>query len=227
MTGRTLAIGDIHGCDVALETLLVNLRPTTEDTVIVLGDVVDRGPNTRHAIDLLLALQETCNLKFILGNHEEMMLDSLQRNDLLFWLRYGGQDTLLSYGVSIDDILPHHLEFLQAGLPYYETDSHIFVHAFIEKDVPLAEQSDEWLRWYRIEEGEERPSSEKCVICGHSSQQSGRPLILDGSVCIDTWAYGEGSLSCLDVGADLLYQATQAGEFRDGVSLAEFHKPAS
>ena len=223
MTGRTLAIGDIHGCDVALETLLVNLQPAADDTIVILGDVVDRGPNTRRAIDLLLSLQTTCDLKFILGNHEEMMLEALRQNDLLFWLRFGGHETLLSYGGPIDDILPHHLDFLQAGLPYYETDSNIFVHAFLEPGVPPGEQSAEWLRWYKIDGGEERPSVEKRVVCGHSSQQSGRPLILDGSVCIDTWAYGDGSLSCLDIGTDLLYQATQAGEFRDGVALAEFH----
>ncbi len=57
MSSRTLAIGDIHGCDTALETMLSNLQPTSDDTVIVLGDVVDRGPNTKRCMELLLDLK--------------------------------------------------------------------------------------------------------------------------------------------------------------------------
>src|SRR5688572_29457930 len=96
---RTLAIGDIHGCHIALENLLEQLQILPGDTVIVLGDVVDRGPGTKESIEQLLELQKSSSLIFLMGNHEEMMLDA-RKGDRIerAWLRYGGQETLDSYG---------------------------------------------------------------------------------------------------------------------------------
>ncbi len=71
---RVIAIGDIHGCDVALETLLDAIDPRPEDLIITLGDIVDRGPNSRRSLDLLIDLRDRCQYIGILGNHEEMML---------------------------------------------------------------------------------------------------------------------------------------------------------
>lgn len=220
MSGRTLAIGDIHGCDVALELLLEKLEPTADDRVIVLGDVVDRGPNTRRAIDLLLELGQTCELKFILGNHEEMMLGTLQTGDWLDdWLRFGGAETLQSYGGAFDDVPAQHLDFLRAGLNYCETETEIFVHANLEPDMPFDLQLPEWLRWERLTGYEPPHESGKRIVCGHTSQRSGIPLVFDGWVCIDTWVYGAGWLCGLDVGEDLLYQTSQSGDSRDTVPL--------
>lgn len=214
MPGRTLAIGDIHGCDVALETLLEKVPPAHDDTVVVLGDVVDRGPNTKRAVDLLLELQKECKLKFILGNHEEMMLEAVRSGKWLRdWLEFGGSETLQSYGGEVEDVPSEHLDFFAAGLDYYETETEIFVHAKLEPEVPLEMQTPEWLRWERLTGREPPHESGKRVVCGHTSQKSGEPLVFDGWVCIDTWVYGDGCLSALDVGTDVLYQATQAGDF--------------
>ncbi|MCY2963050.1 MAG: metallophosphoesterase, partial [Planctomycetota bacterium] len=76
MPGRTLAIGDIHGCDFALEKLLTSVAPTSEDTLVVLGDVIDRGGGSKQVLDQLLALSKTTRVIFIRGNHEEMMLEA-------------------------------------------------------------------------------------------------------------------------------------------------------
>jgi len=219
--GRTLAIGDIHGCDVALETLLSNMQPTDDDTVVVLGDVVDRGPNTKRVIELLLELQTTCRLKLIAGNHEEMMLNALNRHDMFFWLNFGGHETMLSYGGPLDDIPPTHVDFLKAALTYYETEREIFVHAGLDPNVPLPQQTPDLLRWYKLDGSETPHSSGKRVVCGHTSQKSGMPIVGDGWVCIDTWVYGEGWLTCLDVGTDALYQARQTGQYHDGLTLAD------
>ena len=214
MAGRTLAIGDIHGCDVALGVLLEKLQPTKADTVVVLGDVVDRGPNTRRAVDLLIDLQRSCRLVFIMGNHEEMMLDALRSRDMYFWLSVGGRQTLLSYGDETADVPANHLEFLAAGVAWHETDDDIFVHAFLEPHVELDKQSPEWLRWYKIDGTEPRPHPTKRVVCGHTSQKSGKPILGDGWICIDTYAWGDGWLTCLDVGRNLLYQSKQNGQYR-------------
>ena len=75
---RLFAIGDIHGCDVALDALLQWMAPTPDDIVVTLGDYIDRGMNSRGVIDRLIALNEQTQWVGILGNHEEMMLDVIE-----------------------------------------------------------------------------------------------------------------------------------------------------
>ena len=222
VSGRTFAIGDIHGCHIALEVLLAHIEPTAADTIVVLGDVVDRGPGSKQAVDQLLQLQQTCKLVFIMGNHEEMMLEAVAGGPAdQDWLVFGGRETMESYGNRYDLIPQTHLEFLQAGINFWETDSDIFIHANLEPGVELPEQTAEWLRWTRLTGFEYPHPSGKRVLCGHSTQRSGLPLIDDGWVCLDTWVYGDGWLTCLDVDNDVLHQTRQDGSLRHGVRLNE------
>ncbi len=217
MTGRTLAIGDIHGCDVALNTLLPALSISPEDTVVVLGDVVDRGPGSKQVIDRLLQLSQECRLIFILGNHEQMMLDALVRGGPVEpWLRYGGTATLFSYDGDPQKIPAAHVEFLQSGRDLWETDDELFIHANLEPDVALDCQTEEWLRWTHLSGRETPHPSGKLVVCGHTPQKSGLPLTLSGWICIDTFACGAGWLTCLDVASDEYFQASQSGLSRAG-----------
>lgn len=194
-----------------------NLEIAADDTVIVLGDVVDRGPGSQDVIEQLLDLKSRCTLRCLLGNHEEMMLDALAGGEwTVTWLRYGGDATLSSYGGDPDRIPPHHLEFLKQGLNYWEDDRNLFIHANLEPGVPLQKQLGEWLRWTHLTSLEQPHPSGKRIVCGHTPQRSGVPLVLPGWVCIDTLAFGSGWLTCLDVGTDEIYQANQAGQFRSG-----------
>lgn len=216
MPGRTLAIGDIHGCDRALDVLLDAVAPAAEDTLVVLGDVVDRGPGTKQAVDRLLELQDACRLVFILGNHEEMMLEALDTGEWMDdWLSFGGRETIDSYGGAVEDVPAEHREFLARGLDYWQTDSEIFVHAGLDPDLALERQPVEILRWTRISGIEPPHPSGKRVVCGHSSQKSGVPLLADGWICIDTFAYGGQFLTALDVEADRLWQAHASGRVRE------------
>src|ERR1044072_7889016 len=105
MAARTLVFGDSHGCAVALNVLLEKLAVTADDTVVLLGDVVSRGPATKQCVDRLLELQQACKLIFIRGNHEEMMLDSLHHGKLEeIWLKHGGREALDSYGGAYEAI---------------------------------------------------------------------------------------------------------------------------
>ena len=217
MAARTLAIGDIHGCDVALRTLLAALAPTDDDTVVVLGDVVDRGPDSRSVIEQLLTLRRQCRLVLLLGNHEEMMLDALAGGEWAEgWLRYGGTTTLASYEGDAHGIPLQHLEFLRSGRDFWETDRELFIHANLEAGVPLGEQHPEWLRWTHLSGTEQPLPSGKRVICGHTPQKSGEPLVLPGWVGIDTFACGGGWLTGLDVDTNEYRQANQAGKERHG-----------
>src|SRR6187397_2193986 len=100
---QVIAIGDVHGCAKALRALLEIIRPQREDTIIFLGDCVDRGPESRQVIDELLVLREKCHLVPLLGNHEEMMLnylDGIPQPDN--WLDVGGMATCKSYSSQLN-----------------------------------------------------------------------------------------------------------------------------
>lgn len=224
MPGRTIAIGDIHGCDVALDALLRELAPAPEDTLVQLGDVIDRGPNSRGCIDRMLELRSQCRLVHLLGNHEEMFLDALAGG--LWsnaWPGYGGREMLVSYGGALDAIPSAHLDFIKAGKDYFEVATDIFAHATINPALPLEQQSAHFLRWSRLTGRVAPHVSGRRVLCGHTAQNSGRPVVFDGWVCLDTCAYCEqGALSALVLGDDLLYQADQRGTFRGVFSLTDF-----
>jgi serine/threonine protein phosphatase 1 len=216
VAGRILAVGDVHGCDHALATLLETLEPTAADTFVFLGDIIDRGPSSKQVIDRILRLREQCTVILIMGNHEELLRESISRQAIRDqWLKVGGQATLDSYGGSIDDIPSSHLRFLVSASPLWETDDNVFIHASLETDVSLANQTNLFLRWKHIGGTEPPHPSGKRVICGHTSQRDGKPLVFDGWACIDTYAHGSGWLTCLDVAADHVYQTTQSGKVRD------------
>ena len=213
----TWAIGDIHGCLTALETVLGLMRPTSADTVVVLGDVVDRGPDSRGAIDRILQLATECRVVTITGNHEEMMLSALEGGQWLEpWLRRGGQRVLDSYGGDPTAVPEGHLAFLKGGVDYWFTERAIFVHANLEPGVALEAQTTEWLRWRRVLGSEPVFAEGYRVFCGHTPQLSGVPGEWPGWLAIDTQAYAGGWLSAVEVESGVLYQANERGEAREG-----------
>ncbi len=223
MSGRVIAIGDIHGCHVALETLLDAVAPRQGDCLVVLGDVIDRGPGTRQCIDQLLGWQHRCRVVHLMGNHEEMFLDALAGGSWTQgWLTYGGREMLESYDATTEGIPPEHLHFIRGGKDFFETDREIFVHGNLRPQVPVDHEQSQWLRWARFQPHDHWHISGKRVICGHTAQPDGRPVGGPNYLCIDTCAYGpDGALSALDVETGMIWQATQAGELRDARPLAE------
>jgi serine/threonine protein phosphatase 1 len=105
-----------------------------------------------------------------------------------------------------------HWQFLeQRCLGYFETATHIFVHANLWPDEPLKEQPDLMLFWEPMTANQKPHVSGKTVICGHTAQHTGEPWNLGHTVCLDTWVYGKGFLSCLDLESGTVYQASQSG----------------
>ncbi len=215
---RTLAIGDIHGCLTALETLLTLVDVQPDDLLVTLGDYVDRGPHSRGVLDLLIALWWQEQLVAIRGNHDDMMLEARHKHSARDnWLALGGDATLKSYGkkASLKNVPPEHWEFLErVCVNYYETPTHIFVHAGLWPDVPLDEQP-EFVLFYERFVNPPPHQSGKIMICGHTNQKSGLPNNKGHAVCIDTRAYGGGWLTCLHVETGHLWQANQKGETRE------------
>jgi Calcineurin-like phosphoesterase len=145
--GRIIAIGDIHGCSAALAVLIRAIDPTPLDTLVFLGDYIDRGPNSRGVLEQVIALADRCIVVPLLRNHEEILIGALEgQSDLDFWLKFGGMEALASYGNSsgrgirpggLRSIIPaSHLEFIKDCQGYYETVRHLFVHAFYDPNRP-------------------------------------------------------------------------------------------
>jgi serine/threonine protein phosphatase 1 len=216
MRARTIAIGDIHGCAAALAAILAAIKPAKQDTLVFLGDYVDRGPDSRGVIEQILELQDRCRVVPLLGNHEVMLLDALENGtDGANWLPYGGAETLVSYDGAIFNIPPSHREFLRNLKLYYETDTYFFVHANYIADIPLAEQPDYALLWEHLLAAlPPRHESGKTAIVGHTAQRSGEIMDLDHVVCIDTYCHGGGWLTALDVDAWDVWQADKQGRMR-------------
>jgi len=217
---RELAIGDIHGCGRALNTLLEVLQPQRTDTVVFLGDYIDRGPDSCGVLETILDLGRTCNVIALSGNHEKMLLQSPTK-PLAFaeWLKQGGRATLESYHHhggerDLGAIPDRHWTFLREQiLDYWESDSHIFVHGSIHPNLDLDEQPDFLLFWQIFTDPTVHKSG-KQIVCGHTSQKAGWPAIFEGGVCIDTWACGGGWLTCFDTTGGTFVQANELGQHR-------------
>lgn len=224
MAGRTIAIGDIHGCSAALGALIEAVAPGPEDTVVTLGDYINRGPDTRGVLDRLIALAGRCRLVPLLGNHEEMLLDALADiTNLRRWLTCGGADTLRSYGWTrggprraLADWVPEpHRKVLAGCRPYHETTTQLFVHAGYVPELPMNQQPGLALRWRVTDTRTAAPHhSGKVAVVGHTPQRAGEVLDLGFLVCIDTNCVRGGWLTALDTTTGRIWQADRTGRLR-------------
>ena len=216
MARRTIAIGDIHGCAKALATLIEAIGPTEDDVLVPLGDYVDRGPQSREVVDQLIELVDRCQLIPLLGNHESMMLSSLESSEVYdHWCRVGGRETVDSYGGSLDGLPFEHTVFLRGLKRHYETDTHLFVHANYDATLSLEQQPDRLLLWEHVVHTlPGRHCSGKTAVVGHTPQGSGEILDMGYLICIDTYCFGGGWLTALDVESGKVWQANRDGDLR-------------
>lgn len=207
---RTIAIGDIHGCANELKALLELVAPQAGDTIVFLGDYIDRGPDSKTVIDTILDLQEHCHVVPLVGNHEVMLLDAFEQPLMRsLWLQFGGRQTLDSYEGTLDSIPEQHLTFLRDCARYHETEDHLFVHANYLPKTPLNQQDPQILLWTHLTELRPQPHvSGKRVIVGHTPQKNGKILDYGHLVCLDTYCFGNGVLTAMDVNTNQIWQTT-------------------
>jgi len=217
----TYAIGDIHGCNDLFIKLLAEIRTDAErlgdePRIVLLGDYVDRGPDSRGVLDTILELEGAswCTVSVLLGNHEEMLkrflLDSTYGAD---WLAFGGAATLSSYGVAIPPKLASDDDWQQTRREFARAmpDAHgalldraqlklicgdyLFVHGGVRPGSPLAGQGPETLLWIRDEFLASPKACDYAVVHGHSARQS---VTNDNwRVGVDTGAYATGVLTAV------------------------------
>jgi serine/threonine protein phosphatase 1 len=217
---RVYAVGDIHGRLDLLEELLERMaaddagRPAADTVVIFLGDLIDRGPESAQVVERLIELgAKAADVRFLLGNHEEVFLKSMAGDEkaLSFFLRIGGKPTILSYGISSEELsatdypellallrqrVPQsHVEFLSEFEDMIVLGDYAFVHAGVRPGVALDLQTPAALRWIRDEFLSHPVPLEKIIVHGHtiSEDVEERPHRLG----IDTGAYASGRLTAM------------------------------
>jgi serine/threonine protein phosphatase 1 len=215
---KTYVIGDIHGCALAFFALVNELPLRPIDTVVTLGDYVDRGPRSADVFKWLFKLRERCKLVPILGNHDLAMLQAWQSPASVdYWLSIGGADTLRSYGknATIDSVPQAHIDFLRECALYHETDTHFFVHANYVPELSLDEQNEVDLLWISLQQRLPGPhKSGKIAIVGHTTQAKGEILDLPHLKCLDTGCCYNGWLTCLELTTGQIWQVNDYAEWR-------------
>ncbi len=152
---RTIAISDIHGFSKTFRSLLDRIGFTKDDQLFILGDCIDRGPDSKGVLDTIIKLEKDgYRINYIMGNHEEMMLKAhYNPSQTVMWKFNGGDTTLKSFGVTQAKNIPaKYIRFIESLDDYYEIENYIFVHAGLNmrNENPLQdEHSKLWItNWY-------------------------------------------------------------------------------
>lgn len=191
-----MAVGDIHGCYDKLVRLMKKLdfRPDV-DTLVFLGDYVDRGEQTADVVQYVMELSETSGgVVPLKGNHEQLFLSYLAGREEYAFLLNGGVQTLSSYG-GAEGIPTRHKQFIEGLKNYYETQDYIFVHAGLRPETPLDRQTAQDMLWIRADFIHSDHNHGKRVVFGHTPMV--KPLVAKNKIGIDTGAVFGGKLTCL------------------------------
>ncbi|MBR1285386.1 serine/threonine protein phosphatase [Bradyrhizobium sp. AUGA SZCCT0177] len=201
----TFAIGDVHGCFDKMEALLLacdEVRAGREVRYVFIGDYVDRGPDTRKVIDLLMRRQLSEGHRFIClrGNHDQMLItaasDRRSDRDLMNWWANGGEQTLDSYGVNDPSALPaEHLKWIKALPVRFADQKRLFVHAGIRPGTSIADQSEDDLLWIREPFLSFKADYGIFVVHGHTPTKSRLPDLRSHRLNLDTGACFGGELT--------------------------------
>ena len=216
---RIYAIGDVHGRADLLKLLLLQieidtlLHSVSQPITVLVGDYIDRGPNSRQVIDLLLEHRRSHEMVFLKGNHEQLLLKFLEEPaTLAHWQQCGGLETLISYGLKPpinasffeQTKLAHdfgnmlsgdHRQFLEALKLFFSCGDFLFVHAGLRPLVPIEQQKEDDLLWIRDEFLFWDKPFEKIVVHGHTPVLE--PDIQFNRINIDTGAFATERLTCL------------------------------
>ena len=215
---RVYAVGDIHGRLDLLEAAIAAIeaddakcRPA-QTTIILLGDLIDRGPDSAGVVAAARAWSERRPVRILLGNHEEMLLRALDSDEIMRqFLRFGGRETVLSYLAEPDiyhradlaearalmerAIPARDLDFIRSFEDSIAIGDYLFVHAGIDPELPLDAQRTGDLRWIREPFLSHTGDLGAVVVHGHTITE--QPQVRPNRIGIDTGAYDSGRLTAL------------------------------
>lgn len=215
---RVYAVGDIHGRLDLFDAMIAAIErddagsSPAATTVVLLGDLVDRGPDSAAVLARASEWQRRRSVRILCGNHEEMFLASFDNREVLrHFLQFGGRETLASYGIEaqprkkqeFDELqalmrqrVPEEdLAFMRSFENFVEIGGYAFVHAGILPEIGLDKQSQEDLRWIREPFLSFAEPHSHVVVHGHTVNQEVE--LRDNRIGIDTGAFSSGCLTAL------------------------------
>lgn len=242
---RAYVIGDVHGRLDLLDQLLAQIheeidrRPTRKTVIALVGDLIDRGPQSAEVIERLRTYRrDKVRLVVLLGNHEEVLLRILDgESDLIQkWLSYGGSQCLASYGVDPSSVLEMeseealaiirsaipraHVRFLNECADTFRFGDYLVVHAGIRPGVEIAQQRQVDLRWIRSPFLEHPGDHGAVIVHGHTITEAAEERA--NRIAIDTGAYATGRLTALAIeGAERWYLDTVSCKERSCVAAGD------
>lgn len=210
---RIIVVADIHGDDDKFRKALKSVSLKKTDKLILLGDLIDRGKNSKKVLDTLQLLKDSGfkNIIYIRGNHEQMLLDAFENEEKEYvWLKNGGDKTLKSFRVNFANQIPaFYIELIKSSIPYYEYEKYIFVHAGLnfELDNPLEDlHSMMWIRDISVDLYNKSKYSDRKIIHGHTPIEQNSILNTfdkKNIINLDNGIYlkrdGFGNLTILDI----------------------------
>jgi serine/threonine protein phosphatase 1 len=239
---RAYVIGDVHGCLDLLEQLLARItaeierEPQPKVSLVFLGDVVDRGPASAEVVEKLRTLSiPGASVHFIMGNHEEVMLRVIEGETELLrsWLRFGGSETLRSYGVEPREVkrlkseelaarlkkaIPAtHRRFLASFADSIAFGDYVLVHAGVRPGIELSEQTQADLRWIR--EPFLGDTSDRGFVVVHGHTITNEVEVTSNRIGIDTGAFCTGTLTALAIQGRKRWLIQTSGSEAHRVSL--------
>ena len=232
--GKRYVVGDIHGCLKSFRRMVTEkLKLKKEDTMFLLGDYVDRGPDSKGVLDFIMELKaDGYDVRPIMGNHEYMMLLSREDDDKFAdWMKNGSAQTLMSFGIPEDKtteresmkMIPAlYYDFISSLSYFEETDDFYFVHAGLGKDVTDPKDDINTLFWSRKEFYNKSLLKNRILIHGHTpvSMASIQDRVFDGDGkilnldcgCVYPHFEGFGHLAAMDLDTfELFFQKNIEG----------------
>jgi serine/threonine protein phosphatase 1 len=193
----TYVIPDIHGRhDLLVEGLAAITARSDGGVIVMIGDYVDKGPDSKQVIDRLLSdIPEGWSLVALKGNHDAMMVEALRNpSKMAAWITKGGDAALASYGGDPAAVPQAHIDWLDQ-LRLMHVDTHrVYVHAGVDPEVALDQQSEATLLWKRYPKGFSGGFGDRHVVHGHDNFPEG-PLLYVGRTNLDTLAWRTGRLT--------------------------------
>lgn len=218
MNIRLFAIGDIHGCFDALKNLIEHkIMLNRNDKLILLGDFIDRGKQSKEVVDLIInLLRKGFDIVPLMGNHEAMLLDAFEdEKNLSKWILNGGDETLRSFGIqSLKDLDQHYIAFLKRLILYYSFNNFLFVHAGFNDTIENPFTDNYYMLWSPNQVYTHPLLKDKTIIHGHTPitetqcQQlvtTRKQTINIDTGCVYSHKVGYGRLTALELNSYFLF----------------------